>query len=108
MYRRSERSKRIDISSYGIPSCKQPLRFSVYERCPIKFISFFRDAFSFASPVLFPSKFSLREGNSFCFVNCSILAIRTISISNVLSILGRTFDIFFSDSAGEAFFLLQV
>ena len=41
MYRRSERSKRIDISSYGIPSRKQPLRFSVYERCPIKFISFF-------------------------------------------------------------------
>ena len=95
MYRRSERSKRIDISSYGIPSRKQPLRFSVCERCPIKFISFFRDAFSFASLVLFPSKFSLREGNSFCFVNCSILAIRTIAISNVLSILDRTFDIFF-------------
>ena len=63
----------------------------LYERCPIKFVSFFRDAYSFASPVLFPSKFSLREGNSFCFVNCSILAIRTISVSNVLSI----FDIFF-------------
>ena len=46
----------------------------------IKFISFFKDACF---------KFSVREGNSFCFVNCSILAISTISISNILSTLRR-------------------
>ena len=41
IYRRSERSKRIDVSSHGIPSRKQPLRFRVDKRCPIKSISFF-------------------------------------------------------------------
>ena len=56
----------------------------------IKFIAFFRDALSFAPPVLFSTKFSLCEGNSSCFVKCSTLVINTISISNVLSTLSRT------------------
>ena len=71
-------------------SCKSASAFSVFERYCEKKIALLKDAFSFEPPLSFSSKLSLRKGNSFCFVNCAIVAISTISILNVLSTLSRT------------------
>lgn len=48
---------------FGIPSRKQRLLFSAHERYYNIFQGY---AFSLGSPVFFSSKFSLRQGNSFC------------------------------------------
>ena len=48
---------------FGIPGRKQRLLFNAHERYNI----FQGYAFSLGSPVLFSSKFSLRQGSSFCF-----------------------------------------
>lgn len=48
---------------FGIPSRKQQLLFNAHERCYNIFQGY---AFSLGSPVLFSSKFSLRQGSSFC------------------------------------------
>ena len=86
LYRRSKRSAKLHCLAadwniagcpFGITSRQKPLLFSVTN-------TFYKDAFSFALPVLFSCNFTLREGNSFCFViiNCSVLAINKSLISN--------------------------